>query len=483
MVNRPRRPRLVGSELQATSWIRATVLAVGLVVLMVSAIKGPASGSYDASLGITVRAANDSGGIEGAERSDIVKASVDARGSVTQAGPSRGIDRVLVIRRYTASRPLQPSSIEVIRAFKRVHRYYDDLSRERFGLRRAVVSDWVRIGPCGGCTGAADRKHSEAVRKVRAEGINPAAFDHVVLYVSCRGDVAGRADMSDDYGVASGRVSLYGNLGKRVIAHELLHNQGLVHANLWRCRKNGRPVTYGSACSLEEYGDSDDIMGGGYQLNPAMRAYLGLLDGRRAVTDDRQISLRLLGGEQSPQAVLVTRGNVVTGDRWWVDLLSDSNGLVVHRYDALVDAVPAHSAFALPEGSTLTLPHGIRISAVAVGPDRARVAIEFRSPPAQVPAQPGDVQAVAGPHSAAIWQRPADRGAPIHAYEVTAFPRASRKIVPSAGGVTTSTFFGNLDSETAYTFQVRALNQVGKSSAGSTEYPVTPTHRAPMYYE
>jgi hypothetical protein len=70
-----------------------------------------------------------------------------------------------------------------------------------------------------------------------------------------------------------------GELTVRTVAHELGHNLGVHHASALRCTEKGVPVSVGGDCSLEEYGDPFDIMGGGERhtsnWNKARLGWLG----------------------------------------------------------------------------------------------------------------------------------------------------------------------------------------------------------------
>jgi Gametolysin peptidase M11 len=83
-----------------------------------------------------------------------------------------------------------------------------------------------------------------------------------------------------------GAVSwINGELTARVVSHELGHNLGAHHASGLRCRAGGVPVAVGGDCTIQEYGDPFDIMGGGERhTNNWNKAKLGWLGEPNRVT-------------------------------------------------------------------------------------------------------------------------------------------------------------------------------------------------------
>ncbi|MBB2740733.1 UNVERIFIED_ORG: hypothetical protein FHR35_000553 [Microbispora rosea subsp. rosea] len=93
----------------------------------------------------------------------------------------------------------------------------------------------------------------------------------------------------------------------------------------------------------------------------------------------------------------------------------------------------------------------------------------FKKPAA--PSAPTGVTATAGDSSATVsWTAPADGGATITGYTVTASPGGAKA---TTTGATTATVTG-LTNGTAYTFTVTATNAVGTSAASGPSDPVTP---------
>ncbi|MEU7839274.1 fibronectin type III domain-containing protein [Nonomuraea sp. NPDC049129] len=89
-----------------------------------------------------------------------------------------------------------------------------------------------------------------------------------------------------------------------------------------------------------------------------------------------------------------------------------------------------------------------------------------------VPSPPTGVTATAGEGSAGVkWRRPADGGAPITGYTVTASPGGKTARVPA--GTLEATVTGLTDGS-EYTFTVTAANAVGTSGRSAPSDPVTP---------
>ncbi|NMO16357.1 hypothetical protein HPC49_07825 [Pyxidicoccus fallax] len=103
------------------------------------------------------------------------------------------------------------------------------------------------------------------------------------------------------------------------------------------------------------------------------------------------------------------------------------------------------------------------LNAVGAGPESAPSAPVV---PARRPGPPASAAAAPGVRSMSVsWKAPDDSGGlPITGYVVTASPGGARQEVD---GATTSAAFTSLDDDTAYTFDVVAVNALGESAAAA----------------
>ncbi|MFL5886819.1 MAG: hypothetical protein ACJ77M_17250, partial [Thermoleophilaceae bacterium] len=100
---------------------------------------------------------------------------------------------------------------------------------------------------------------SQAQAAARASGVDLSGYQHVVYAFpperSCAWSGLGELPGTQAW--------VNGDIGVKTIAHELEHNMGTHHASSYRCSDGaGDPVAISGNCSVDEYGDPFDVMGG-----------------------------------------------------------------------------------------------------------------------------------------------------------------------------------------------------------------------------
>jgi len=106
-----------------------------------------------------------------------------------------------------------------------------------------------------------DGLHADARAAALAQGYDEANYDRVGVVFSTLGSISGSQITYGGLGQIIGKYFwVSGEYDLRVVAHEIGHNYGLNHANLWQV-SDGNPVS--PAGSSTEYGDPFDVMGGG----------------------------------------------------------------------------------------------------------------------------------------------------------------------------------------------------------------------------
>lgn len=209
------------------------------------------------------------------------------------------------------------------------------------------VLPWVRVPVPHGCD---ENELLDLAMEAWRTRPSSDPFQHVMVYFPARGD-CGFAGL----GVIGGNVIwVNGTLAPNVGAHEIGHNFGLGHARSALCRAGAARVPLSGSCALAEYGDSADVMGGGFgSLNSSFADYLGLATVVPAETGrTRRVTLAPLSAVTAVRAVRISvpQGYVYLDYRPGGDGPAAWSGVQAHYLPSTL--VPYSELLDLPSDST-----------------------------------------------------------------------------------------------------------------------------------
>lgn len=271
-----------------------------------------------AGLSITPSAAAPAAATGVGSADDVLPAEREARNAIVlgddtvaprrrgETRKPRGTKKVLVLGAYwgTPTPPATPTATDFANVIAQADAWVRGVSGGQLGWRLTGVQDWVRLPGegRGGCDRSYPQLLRQAIRKSKAAKQVRRA-DHVMIYLPCEVPTAdGRGEQPGKF------VWLFGPeaLNLHVVAHELLHNYGIRHANALQCTSNGVQTSFGK-CTQMEYGDLWDRMGDGANLGAAFRSQLGWL-GKKSITRMRRsgtVALSPLGSLVGTQAITI----------------------------------------------------------------------------------------------------------------------------------------------------------------------------------
>ncbi|MBS3131829.1 S8 family serine peptidase [Candidatus Woesearchaeota archaeon] len=181
-----------------------------------------------------------------------------------------GAKKALVIRANIGSSQAPASKDDAQRLlfgdeFGTVNDYYKKNSYDQVSFQGDVVGPYTLDGSVCEFYDI----YPEAINKAFAEGIDLSGYDFIIIdapSTSCT-DYCGVAFLGKiGYTLPNGqviqtRISHNPCFSAHTISHELGHNFGAHHSNLYACTDNSGPVSYSGNCRSLEYWDSFDTMG------------------------------------------------------------------------------------------------------------------------------------------------------------------------------------------------------------------------------
>jgi Bacterial Ig domain/Metallo-peptidase family M12B Reprolysin-like len=290
-------------------------------------------------------------------------ASVSARAQAAIASGSHEVGVLLVTFSGTAGEPWSPAEArsEVFTGTSSANAFYEEESYAGISLTGKLRADgdvfgWFALNtPTAGCP------YQEWVKKAdqAAAAVLIYMFPHQgsCFWSGLTGVAAG--GMSD--GGATG-VLINGHNGTQVVAHELGHAFGLLHAGSWTCTSGGVRVQVSENCTVTEYGDPFDVMGNiaprhssGWNL-----AKLGILSSGNIETVEASgtYSLRsALHPTAEPTVLRIPRARDVDGDvtSWYYLEVREKGGVFENVADATTSGVSVRVAPSPPGISPQTL--------------------------------------------------------------------------------------------------------------------------------
>ncbi len=194
-----------------------------------------------------------------------------------------GTKSLLVIRVDFSDKPGDPVAHQAALNLMNnsVHPYFDAASYGATGIDTTVTAATYRMPQTGEAYATGDltnQLYSDATAAAAADH-TLANYQHVMIVFSRLSMAGSKWSWAGLGSVGGGRTWINGYYDFRVTAHELGHNYGLYHANLWQV-SDGRPAS--ASGSSTEYADPFDVMGGGstdarHHFNPWFKNRLGWL--------------------------------------------------------------------------------------------------------------------------------------------------------------------------------------------------------------
>jgi hypothetical protein len=256
---------------------------------------------------------------------------------------------------------------------------------------------------------------SKAKEAAADAGIDLSGYQHLIYMFPFQG-LQGPCKWFGIGALNSGWVMINGDFGMKIVAHELGHNLGLLHAGSWTCTSGGVRVQISDTCTTTEYGDPFDAMGStaARHNNGWNLAKLGILTPGNVETIESSGTYSLhsaLHPTAEPTVLRIPRERTLDGDvtSWYYLEVREKGGVFENVTDAsmtgvsirvapappdispetlLLDANPATATFEdAPLGAGRTFDAGgpVQIETLSAGGGSATVSVELDEEPPTAP--------------------------------------------------------------------------------------------------
>ena len=416
--------------------------------------------------------------------------------------------KTLVIMAYSKKKDATTPALLKRVYFDQVDRWMRWESAGRQG-EKGTVTKWLKISKSTHCADQSTLT-KRAVKAASKAGYKPSKYQRIAIYFpKCSAlPWSGLGSIGKDNDKKY-HVWLNGAPTLQVIAHESLHNYGLLHSASTNCGAVSWPKST-RGCTVTQYGDPFDVMGNtDIAMSASAKYEVGWLTKKQYKTIKKGAKTFVItANESANKGTKLVR--ISMGKKRFLEVEYRSTGALDHGLDdptiqrpsqsgvqvrsvkphdayddygrTIVDVLPNNSpSFAsIPAGQSWTAYNNMRISVISTDGANAVVVVQFKAPAATVPAVPSVPSLAAAPPTTAGWAASAvvgvlpisGNGMPVLSYdfEVNTQPGVPVPVDAFGGSVLTSNI-GNLPYGT---FQVRvsARNELGASGWSEWSAPL-----------
>ena len=418
--------------------------------------------------------------------------------------------KTLVIMAYSKKKDATTPALLKSVYFDQVDRWMRWESAGRQG-EKGKVTKWLKISKKTHCADQ-DTLTRRAVKAASKAGYKPSKYQRIAIYFPKCSAIAwsGLGSIGKDRDKKY-HVWLNGAPTLQVIAHESLHNYGLLHSASTKCGAVSWPKST-RGCTVTQYGDPFDVMGNtDIAMSASAKYEVGWLTKKQYKTIKKGAKTFVItANESANKGTKLVR--ISMGKKRFLEVEYRSTGALDHGLDdptiprpsqsgvqvrsvkphddyddygrTIVDVLPNNSeSFAsIPAGQSWTAYNNMRISVISTDGANAVVVVQFKAPAATVPAVPSTPDLVAAPPTTAGWAASAvagvlpisGNGMPVLSYDFELTNQAGVVApfsIDALGGSILTSNIGNLPYGT---FQVRvsARNELGPSGWSAWSAPL-----------